>query len=1133
MNKKLLMLGLIVTCINSYGYKGKPNNTLFSLEDIRNSEESKSYKGLAKTLDEINKREGKYSDYMSLTKDDNFDNFKYVTVAHLSDNTKRFFLGKGNNIDNIEVMSSEKFNEKEKDNFEYKLDGIYTRVADDVTVGSSVSNYIKDELNPLKITSKSNFKDTSEVNKEYETKILGRNKSEILNFFKEKLVVVYPNENFIVENEKIYVVDKKNQKWEIEYNYIPITKASPIGADEDEKDREYNDLIYTPIFKYKEARFDPKSGRVFYNLDKDIRVEQQGDVSDKNNIEFSGKGKISNLIYMPEEASLNIINTKHSNTGTSKYGNNVIFGSDLELKNVHRITVSKDSTGGNGGRNIISSGPTTLSFELDGTKKNDKGYYYKHVLNNTKNKDEIIFIQYGGSLDWSREESLNDFNIRLMVSSLNENGVVDMGRRLNYSYKGKYSTKNLNLSFISDSFMHALIKRTDDPNSDENNLLDVEIRDSIKNFSNEENEVYKSIVNSKKISILSETTSSVLKNIDFKHIDNTKSKNRDLEFAKALQNSTPEEILSLSEKDLTEKEKKIIIKEIEALKGYNNEILSAVEYDINRLKSSREYLEKEYLKEKKGLDEFTASLPEKKSQLNSFYNSLDYKEANFSSIEKEFINLNSTEIRDKFKGVSGWQDLPSGDTSKNKIESFMQGMFTKLDSVLNKFQDLDITRNYERLKSEYTDELNILNGSSWKKNTVGALRNVIEKVEEIENLIKEIPNYEKYLNEELSKKESVVKEKELPYIEALEKERQDPNNFYVEKLYSFGRDYSLYYPKIKELMFYTLREEQSLNEFKTMVSQLQDTNIWAKMNKVAKNELTTYTNIPFDIIRSLGEKKHLARGGYISARNVQQNFKGNTYTAYGLYEKQIQDNLRLGLMVGGSTTNHTLTHNKRTAETTPTTSTSKGVSAYIGTYAGKKLYQELNWISGVGFQYGKYDITRNLRNNYQTLISKGSSNIMGLNTYSGLILDYPLQEDVIVQVKGILSYSFINQGKVREKEGLNLDIQSKNYQYLDSEIGVNFSKTLYDFGVKSNLSAGVSRVMGVYGYKNSNLNAKVSGSSSLFGIKGDKVQKDALKLFIDYNVQKDSGLNYGLDGTYITNSKETDVRFGFKAGYTF
>ena len=65
------------------------------------------------------------------------------------------------------------------------------------------------------------------------------------------------------------------------------------------------------------------------------------------------------------------------------------------------------------------------------------------------------------------------------------------------------------------------------------------------------------------------------------------------------------------------------------------------------------------------------------------------------------------------------------------------------------------------------------------------------------------------------------------------------------------------------------------------------------------------------------------------------------------------------------------------------------------------------------------------------------------------------------------------------------------------------------------------------------MNAKVDGSTSSFDIKGDKVKKDAVKINLDYNVQEESGYNYGLEGTYITNSKENNVKIGIKAGYVF
>lgn len=65
------------------------------------------------------------------------------------------------------------------------------------------------------------------------------------------------------------------------------------------------------------------------------------------------------------------------------------------------------------------------------------------------------------------------------------------------------------------------------------------------------------------------------------------------------------------------------------------------------------------------------------------------------------------------------------------------------------------------------------------------------------------------------------------------------------------------------------------------------------------------------------------------------------------------------------------------------------------------------------------------------------------------------------------------------------------------------------------------------------MEAKIDGSSSSFCIKGDRVKKDAVKILIDYNVQKATGSNYGLEGIYISNSAESNVKIRIKAGYTF
>ena len=316
------------------------------------------------------------------------------------------------------------------------------------------------------------------------------------------------------------------------------------------------------------------------------------------------------------------------------------------------------------------------------------------------------------------------------------------------------------------------------------------------------------------------------------------------------------------------------------------------------------------------------------------------------------------------------------------------------------------------------------------------------------------------------------------------------------------------------------------------MSQIQDTNVYSKLNKIANSEITTYTSLPFEIRHSLTGDKRIAKGGFISSRTVQSHWKGNIYTGYGLYEKNMGNGVRAGLVFGGANTNYKETYS-RTAKTVSTNSDIKGVSAYAGGYINKPLYEELRWITGAGVQYGRYTVKRDMKNHYQQLSAKGNANVGAFNTYSGLILFYPLQEDVEVQVKGLLSYSFIHQGKIHENGDLNLNIQSKNYHYLDSEIGVSLNKTLYDSDRKSNLSAGISAISGLAGYKNKDLSAKVSGANSSFHIIGDKIKKDAVKILLDYNVQLDAGMTYGLEGTYITNDEESNVKIGLKAGYTF
>ena len=317
-----------------------------------------------------------------------------------------------------------------------------------------------------------------------------------------------------------------------------------------------------------------------------------------------------------------------------------------------------------------------------------------------------------------------------------------------------------------------------------------------------------------------------------------------------------------------------------------------------------------------------------------------------------------------------------------------------------------------------------------------------------------------------------------------------------------------------------------------LTDQMSKRNIYKYLNKISKNELNTFTSLPFGIQNSF-EKDSYVDGGYISNRDVEDNFKGNVNTGYALYEKKMNDSFKIGGIFGGATSNHQEIK-KDSLDTVTTNSSIKGQSLYLGGYGRYAYTPNFNIISGIGAQYGEYDVNRKLKNNYQDLSFKSKPKTNGLNLYSGVIYDYPLPKDMKIGVKGLLSYSLIIQNSIDEsKEKLALDIAKQNYNYLDGELGFNISKTLYSKGTVSQLSAGLSGIYGLSGYDNENMSGKIQGSTSNFTILGKDNEKESLKLTLAYDVQRDSGITYGIEGDYLTNKERKNVTISVKLGYLF
>lgn len=822
------------------------------------------------------------------------------------------------------------------------------------------------------------------------------------------------------------------------------------------------------------------------------------------NVEFRGIGRIEGTVDLGEGKNT----LKIAEQITGQYGTNITLGAYAKLKNIDTVEVGGSLTLDNAQASI--SGRTSLSMDIDATKKNSEGHYYQHAL---KDSDpNIRFIKYGTT----NMDSRNDFMIELLTSKITENeAIIDMGRKIDYTWHDMITGKDYDMTipFVSDSIAHQLINNKK-LSKNGTSLLELKTREELRRLNADENAVYRSIRNANKLGILSPTLTTSNKKTTFNIVDEEKEAKKKKDLLTYLKTKSGEELLNdLSQFNLSADEKKEALNLIKNLKE-NNDFKSIInkEKELKNKLDEFNKIEKDANYQKLAFKDLSDSVENNFSKLsNNIYSSF----ANKNNLEKSLnVDLDRTDSFEIIqKAILLGDKVPELKNKMNDIRSELKTSLNNFEQSLRK--DLETVK---ALKAKYPNS------------KFGEIEKTIESIL-ADNKIRTVLSRNLNNDNELAKVIADYKvllsniSMQLNTRKTIEKELEENDASIEQPRYAD-------YHRLKSKIFYTMREEEVLSELKNMLNQLSDRNIYSKLNKVSKNEISTYTTLPFEVTHALTDKKHIGRGGFISNRTVQDNFKGNIYTAYGLYETTANSGTKYGILFGGAHTKHNEVY-QRSLTTVATESEIKGTSAYVGGYFNKPVVNNLNWITGIGTQYGKYKVKREMRNNYQDLHSDGKVNTTSLNTYSGLIINYPIQEDVFVQLKGLLAYTMVKQSKINESGDLPLDINGKTYHYVDGEAGISFNKIFYGENLKSSISAGAYEILGITGYKNGDMEAKINGSSSSFGIKGDRVKKDAVKIHLDYNVQTDAGYTYGLEGTYITNSKENNVKIGIKGGYTF
>lgn len=166
------------------------------------------------------------------------------------------------------------------------------------------------------------------------------------------------------------------------------------------------------------------------------------------NVEFRGIGRIEGTVDLGEGKNT----LKIAEQITGQYGTNITLGAYAKLKNIDTVEVGGSLTLDNAQASI--SGRTSLSMDIDATKKNSEGHYYQHAL---KDSDpNIRFIKYGTT----NMDSRNDFMIELLTSKITENeAIIDMGRKIDYTWHDMITGKDYDMTipFVSDSIARSSI----------------------------------------------------------------------------------------------------------------------------------------------------------------------------------------------------------------------------------------------------------------------------------------------------------------------------------------------------------------------------------------------------------------------------------------------------------------------------------------------------------------------------------------------------------------------------------------------------------------------------------------------------------------------------------------------------
>lgn len=284
--------------------------------------------------------------------------------------------------------------------------------------------------------------------------------------------------------------------------------------------------------------------------------------------------------------------------------------------------------------------------------------------------------------------------------------------------------------------------------------------------------------------------------------------------------------------------------------------------------------------------------------------------------------------------------------------------------------------------------------------------------------------------------------------------------------------------------------------------------------KADKNQWLAYGSI-------LGSGKEI-KDYYTGATGVGSNIDTDIQGAYVQAEYGYTDNTALGFVVAGNKTDSDIGKGSL-----------KGNGAYLGAYVKHNVKENIQVIGGIAYQNNSYESDRVVGDSQKEFRhAKDYSD----NTITGYIsgkYEYKFSDSLVLEPNIRLNITHVSQDSISENknETLNIETNKKSFTTVSGEIGVDLVKKITTEKGTVKLKAGTSLGYLLSGADGKKVTATMGDAA--FDIVTPDQDKTNVKFKVGAQYEKESGVLYNIEGSYITSSKEKEWVVGAGIGYRF